>query len=211
MEGKKDVIKHSSVQVGSASLNKETCEETIKSKHEAVSNIDTPKFYVKERQGFDYVEESYMRHLLNKHFPIWSWDIIKYEFLGADWVVVHGKLTILDDGVARYYSAVSSHRIAKNRETGDFVDIGNNLKAANTDAFKVAINRLCNISDDIYRKRIEDISLSSKQKKYMMDLARNVGMEDRIEKAIETGNIHKHNASRTITQLEQHANKTKTQ
>ena len=179
-------------------------EKSIRDKHNAISLTDTPKYYVKERQGFDYVEEGYMRHLLNKHFPVWNWEIIKYELLGSEWIVVHGRLAIYDDGILRRYDSVSSHRIQKKRDSDEFVDIGNDIKAANTDAFKVAVNRLCNISDDVYRKRIESLDLSAKQKKYMMDLARKADMEERIEKAIDSGNIHKHNASRTITQLEEH-------
>ena len=179
-------------------------EKSIRDKHEAISLTDTPKYYVKERQGFDYVEEGYMRHLLNKHFPVWNWEIIKYELLGSEWIVVHGRLTIFDSGISRKYDSVSSHRIQKKRDSDEFVDIGNDIKAANTDAFKVAVNRLCNISDDVYRKRIESLELSAKQKKFMIDLARKAGMEERIESAINAGNIHKHNASRTITQLEEH-------
>ena len=36
-----------------------------------------------------------------------------------------------------------------------------------------------------------------------MSLAKQSGMEERIEKAIASGKVHRHNASRTITQLKE--------
>ena len=178
-------------------------EEAIKEKHKEISFTDTPKYYVKEKQGFDYVDEGYMRHMLNQFYPAWNWEIIKYELLGSEWIVVQGRLTIHDNGVNRKYDSASSHRIQKRRDSDEFVDIGNDIKAANTDAFKVAVNRLCNISDDVYRKRIESLELTDKQAKYIMSLAKQSGMEERIEKAIAAGKVHRHNASRTITQLKE--------
>ena len=136
-------------------------EAEVMSKHSEVSNIDTPKYYVKQQQGFDYVDEGYMRHLLNTHYPIWKWEIIKHEFVGTEAIAVHGRLTIVDNGIERHFDSIDAHRIASNAK--GYVDIGNDLKSANTDCFKVAVNRLCNIADDVYRKRIEDISLSNKE------------------------------------------------
>ena len=138
-------------------------ETAIYEKHKSISFTDTPSYYVKEKQGFDYVEEGYMRHVLNKFFPVWNWEIIKYELLGSEWIVVQGRLTIYDNGICRKYDSVSSHRIQKKRDSDEFVDIGNDIKAANSDAFKVAVNRLCNVSDDVYRKRIEEAELTDKQ------------------------------------------------
>ena len=138
-------------------------ETSVITKHSEVSNLDTPNYYVKQQQGFDYVDEGYMRHLLNLHYPIWKWEIIKYEFIGDKAISVHGRLTIIDNGVERHFDSIDAHRVASNEK--GYVDIGNDLKSANTDCFKVAVNRLCNIADDVYRKRIEDITLSDKQVK----------------------------------------------
>ena len=138
-------------------------EGQLTDKHNKISNIDTPKYFVKDKGGMDYVEEHYMRELLNKNYPVWDWDVLKYEFLGDAWIVVHGRLSILDEGVKRHFDALASHRIMKKKTDGAYVDIGNDIKSANTDCFKVAVNRLCNISDDVYRKRVEDISLSEEQ------------------------------------------------
>ena len=178
-------------------------EEAIKEKHKEISFTDTPKYYVKEKQGFDYVDEGYMRHMLNQFYPAWNWEIIKYELLGSEWIAVQGRLTIHDNGICRKYDSISSHRIQKKRESSEFVDIGNDMKAANSDAFKVAVNRLCNVSDDVYRKRIETPELSEKQLSYIKNLAKDAGMSERIEEAIGKGTIHKFNATRTINQLKE--------
>ena len=176
-------------------------EQAIRDKHKSISFADTPKYYVKEKQGFDYVDEGYMRHVLNQNFPVWNWEIMKYELLGSEWVVVQGRLTIYDSGIPRKYDSLSSHRIQKKRDTGEFVDISNDMKAANSDAFKVAVNRLCNVSDGVYRKRIESADLSEKQDKLIRDLAKKADMLDRVSSAIESGSINKFSATRTIEQL----------
>ena len=178
-------------------------EDAIRNKHTEISFTDTPKYYIKERQGFEYVDEAYMRHVLNRFYPVWNWEIINYELLGSEWIAVQGRLTIYDNGICRNYDSISSHRIQKKRESGEFVDIGNDMKAANSDAFKVAVNRLCNVSDDVYRKRIETPELSEKQLSYIKNLAKDAGMSERIEEAISKGTIHKFNASRTINQLKE--------
>ena len=137
-------------------------EDILQSKHDFVSNIPTPKVFVKDKGGFDYVDEAYMRNQLNSHYPIWKWEIIKYEFIGDKVISLHGRLTIIDHGIDRHFDSVAAHRIASNAK--GYVDLGNDLKAANSDCFKVAVNRLCNIADDVYRKTIPDLNLTTDQK-----------------------------------------------
>ena len=197
------------VKNGAVPMVSSSIEDAIRDKRKEVSFTDTPKYYVKEKQGFDYVDEGYMRHMLNQFYPAWNWEIIKYELLGSEWIAVQGRLTIHDNGICRKYDSISSHRIQKKRESGEFVDIGNDMKAANSDAFKVAVNRLCNVSDDIYRKRIETPELSEKQLGDITSLAKDADMTDRIGEAIEKGSIHKFNASRTINQLKEIVSKQK--
>ena len=160
----------------------ESLQESITETHDRISNTDTPKCFVSDKAGMDYVEEGYMRHLLNKSFPIWTWEVLKHEFLGDAWIVVHGKLTIIDSGMKRSYDALASHRIQKKRGTEVYVDIGNDIKAANSDCFKVAVNRLCNIADDVYRKRIDDVSLSDKQEKELTTLLAKLDDKKVVEK-----------------------------
>ena len=74
-------------------------EAEVISKHDKVSMLDTPSYYIQQQQGYDYVDEAYMRHLLNQHYPIWKWEILKYEFIGDKAIAVHGRLTIVDSGI----------------------------------------------------------------------------------------------------------------
>jgi hypothetical protein len=176
----------------------------IKQQHQEVSNIDTPKYFVKDKGGMDYVEEHYMRQLLNDNFPIWNWEVLNYEFLGDAWIVVHGRLSIVDNGVKRHFDSLASHRIQKKKTDGAYVDIGNDIKSANTDAFKVAVNRLCNISDDVYRKRVEDISLSEEQLSkldvYLEQL--DEATANKIRQGIEGQTINSANFDATIRKIE---------
>ena len=180
--------------------------------HSAMSNISTPKMYVKSKQGFDYVDEAYMRHILNLHYPGWSWEIVKYEFIGDKIICVHGRLKIIDNGLPREFDSVAAHRIAKSKSTNDYVDISNDLKSANTDCFKVALNRLCNIADDVYRKQIQDVSLSEGQLLLINEYIKKIKEfdEDTANKVVESINKMKINTSNfeiSIKKLETIINK----
>lgn len=132
----------------------------------------TGKKIIREKgnTGYDYIEESYMRLCLDRHFPGWSWEAAApLHFLGAEWVVAQGHLCIIDhhllafginppirkfygvDSVRIQYKQGSIHTDPKN-----IVDVGDNCKQANTSAMKYAINRLTHIGDDVYGKRIEE-------------------------------------------------------
>ena len=180
-------------------------ETEVISKHEKVSMLDTPAYYVKQQQGFDYVDEGYMRHLLNQHYPVWKWEIIKYDFIGDKAISVHGRLTIIDSGIERHFDSIDAHRIASNQK--GYVDIGNDLKSANSDCFKVAVNRLCNIADDVYRKRIENISLDAKQIKSIESKLKRIdptssSLKEKIHSGIENMTINATNYDATIRKLE---------
>ena len=178
-------------------------EQNLQDKHDFVSNISTPKAFVKDKGGFDYVDEAYMRHLLNNHYPIWKWDVVKYEFIGDKVIVIHGRLTIIDNGIERHFDSVAAHRIASNQK--GYVDLGNDLKGANTDAFKVAVNRLCNIADDVYRKQIPDLILSEEQKGAINELL--VRLDDvtidKVKEGMKDLSVNSTNYNATIRKLEQ--------
>jgi hypothetical protein len=57
---------------------------------------------------------------------------------------------------------VAAHRIQKKRGTDEFVDIGNDVKASNTDCLKKALNMYLNIADDVYRNQVVDLDESEK-------------------------------------------------
>ena len=176
-------------------------EDILQSKHNNISSITTPKAFVKDKGGFDYVDEAYMRHQLNTHYPIWKWEVIKYEFVGDKAIIVHGRLTIVDHGVERYFDSVAAHRIASNQK--GYVDIGNDLKAANSDCFKVAVNRLCNIADDVYRKQIPDLELDPAQTEHIEELSKDVGNFDVIEPKLQDLSINSMNYEATVRKLQQ--------
>ena len=144
-----------------------------------------------------------MRHLLNNHYPIWKWDIIKYEFVGDKVIVIHGRLTIIDNGVDRHFDSVAAHRIASNQK--GYVDLGNDLKGANSDAFKVAVNRLCNIADDVYRKQIPDLTLSDEQEETILGLidGMNSSTIGNVKAGMKGLEINSLNYDATIRKLEQ--------
>ena len=178
-------------------------EDILQSKHDFISNISTPKVFVKDKGGFDYVDEAYMRNQLNAHYPIWKWDIIKYEFIGDKVISLHGRLTIVDHGIERHFDSVAAHRIASNQK--GYVDLGNDLKAANSDCFKVAVNRLCNIADDVYRKIIPDLTLSEEQKEKIaiaLDGIDHVTI-GKVREGMENLSINSTNYEATVRKLEQ--------
>jgi hypothetical protein len=162
----------------------------ITKKYQDISRKKTPKKFIKKRpDGFDYVEESIMRDLLDKYFPLWSWEGHDVKFLGYAWIVVTGHLIIVDEGLlafginppVRKFFGTGAARIQYKKEVidkvlteiegrkvwkevrrkgevgnpNDVIDIDKNLKSANTQALKFAINRLCRIADDVYKKRSE--------------------------------------------------------
>ena len=180
-------------------------EAMLREKHVLVSDTVTPSYYVKDKNGLDYVDEAYMRHQLNKHYPMWTWEIKEWKFLGDKSIVVHGRLTINDNGISRHFDAVAAHRVAISRKNGDYVDLGNDLKAANSDCFKVAVNRLCNVADDVYRKKVEDISLSEEQKSEIIALIENVDdrTKSRITYSVSNGDINTKNFDKAIEKIKE--------
>lgn len=182
-------------------IDKETG-TNITEHHKAVSNIDTPSYFVKSKGGIDYVEYSYMRELADKYYPGWDWVIIKGE-PHNDAYVVHGRLRWFDNGVWREGDAIAAHRIQVRKEGGGFVDIGNDIKAANTDAIKKAFNMYLNIADDVYRNRIVDLSLTDEDKETIRNSMEGLDSEwvSKIEGSMERGEIEKPDMDRIIERI----------
>ena len=97
---------------------------------------------------------------------------------------------------------VAAHRIQKKRGTNEFVDIGNDIKAANTDCIKKAFNMYMNICDDVYRNQVEDPMLTDKQKKDIADAALKVDMHDKVMKQVEDGDLNAMNFKASMAKLE---------
>lgn len=172
--------------------------------HKKVSDINTPKPFIKQKMGMDYVEYSYMREIADKHYPGWSWTVIKTEFAGTEAYVVHGRLKWFDNGVWREGDSTAAHRVQKKRGSDDYVDLGNDIKAANTDCIKKAFNMYMNICDDVYRNQVEDTELSSEQVDSILEVAYNISedKQSEIQKMVEDGIIHGLNYKASMAKLE---------
>ena len=186
--------------VDTKNINIDDIENNIKWNHEAISHTKTPKSVIKKRpDGFDYVEEGWMRQKLNELFPMWSWTKGNFEFLGSEWVIASGELQIIDKGgILRKFVSHGGARVQFKRgaphTTENVIDIDKNIASANTNAFKRAVNRLCNIADDIYRKEFIT-PLSQKQSDELITLAHKCGesWEEQIREDINAERIHKAN------------------
>jgi len=175
----------------------------ITNKHKKVSNIATPTPFIKKKMGMEYVEFSYMREIADKEYPGWSWTIINTENLGSEAFVIHGRLKWFDSGVWREGDMTAAHRIQKKRGTSEFVDIGNDIKASNTDCIKKAFNMYLNIADDIYRNQVDDYELSDDEKEEMILAAGSIS-DDKLKQITELINdmvIHKGNYKSSMAKL----------
>lgn len=170
--------------------------------HKKIGKIETPKGLVKKKQGFDYVELSYMKNMANEQFPGWSWTIVKGEALGSNAYVVHGRLKWLDNGLWREGDMVAAHRIQTKRGTDEFVDIGNDIKSANTDCMKKALNVYMDIAADVYRS--ENPTLDDNQYEKLVLTASKIDKDTEytIVKKIESQEINTSNYKAALAKLE---------
>jgi hypothetical protein len=170
--------------------------------HKKVSDIKTPKPFIKQKMGMDYVEYSYMREIADKEYPGWSWTVIKTEFAGTEAYVIHGRLKWFDNGVWREGDATAAHRVQKKRGTNDYVDLGNDIKAANTDCIKKAFNMYMNICDDVYRNQVEDPELTDEQKNNIFETAKISGRDTEVMEKVKSGVINAFNYKASMAKLE---------
>jgi hypothetical protein len=182
----------------------DTIRKAITKKHDRVSKIKTPKPFIKKKMGLDYVEIGYMRKIADEHFPGWSWTVQKTENLGSEAYVVHGRLKWYDEGIWREGDMVAAHRIQKKRGTNEFVDIGNDIKASNTDCMKKAFQMYMNIADDVYRNQVEDLTLTDVQKNDILVIASELGegKMDQIHTLIKDQAINNANYNSSKLKLE---------
>jgi len=176
--------------------------KNITNQHKNVGKIETPKGLVKKKMGFDYVELSYMKKIANEQFPGWSWTIIKSEALGTAAYVVHGRLRWLDNGLWRDGDMVAAHRIQTKRGSEEFVEIGNDIKSANTDCMKKAFNVYMDIAADVYRS--DDPTLDDEQAANLTSVALSVDDEqfEKVKSLIENGTINSGNYKASLAKLE---------
>tara|TARA_R100000479_G_scaffold72805_2_gene35215 strand:+ start:303 stop:917 length:615 start_codon:yes stop_codon:yes gene_type:complete len=177
----------------------------MRSLHEKVSMINTPKSQVKKKFGLDYVEIGYMKKMADKYYPGWSWTIINTEPMGSEAFMVHGRLKWFEGGIWRNGDMTAAHRIQKKRDSQEFVDVGNDIKSANTDCMKKAFNMYLNIADDVYRNRVEETSLSEDDILYITENMEGLSDErkEEISLYIENGDIEKGDIEKVIRRIEQ--------
>jgi len=190
--------------------NLDIVEQKIKETHTDVSATKTPSWAVKRRpDGFDYVEEGYMRNKLNEIYPIWSWEAVGsgVQFIGAEWAVVTAELVVVDNGIPRKFFSPGAARIQFKKGSphtpDNVVDIDKNLASANTNAFKRACNRLVNIADDVYKKHIEDLTLTPKQIEEVEELIKDLDIkyQESVRMAIEDGILNTKNLDNAINKI----------
>jgi len=171
--------------------------------HDKVSMKDTPRAFVKKKMNQDYVEVSYMKKLADKYFAGWSWTIISTEVLGSEAFVVHGRLKWYEGGIWREGDMTAAHRIQKKKGSNEFVDIGNDVKSANTDCIKKAFNMYMNIADDVYRNRVEDPALTKEDIDYLYKEMEGLTEEwkTKISNSIENGDIERTDMLKVINKI----------
>ena len=170
--------------------------------HHKVSMEDTPKTFIKRKVRQDYVEIAYMKKLADKYFAGWSWTIINTEVLGSEAYVVHGRLKWYEGGIWREGDMTAAHRIQKlKNDSSKFSDIGNDIKAANTDCMKKAFNMYMNIADDVYKNRVdvltqEDIDYIYKEMEGLKE-----EWKTQISNSIKNGDIERADILRVINKI----------
>lgn len=116
----------------------------------------TPSAYVRQRPAkgggtWDYVSGGYVRKVLNLMFG-WDWDfkVLSEQIIGQQ-VVVKGELTCRANGRAIVKHQFGCKDIICRKGTTDALNIGNDFKAAATDALKKCAAEI-GIAADIYNK-----------------------------------------------------------
>ena len=94
---------------------------------------------------------------------------------------------------------VAAHRIQKLRGKESFVDVGNDIKAANTDTMKKAFNVYMDIAADVYRT--EDPVLEQEEIDAMIELAKDTPWEEKINGQLLNGTINSANYEASLTKL----------
>jgi hypothetical protein len=178
-------------------------EGDIQKKHKKVSDTPTPKAFIKKQQDFDYVEFGYMRDIIQKNFPTYSFTIQAFEILGDAACLVHGRFRWFDEGLWREHDCMAAHRIQKKRTDGAYVNIGNDIKAAVTDCWKKGANMAFNVADDVYKNIIEDMELTDKNVDDLLEAARAISEDkaDEVASKITAGLVHKGNLDGSLDKL----------
>lgn len=173
-------------------------------RHKQVSNLITPREYVDtDENGIEYPKTNYMRSVAQKYYNMIEWQIIKTDIVYEDskpaWIIVHGRLKWEEDGIVHTGDMVAAHRVQYSKKSGRILDLSNDIKAANTDTYKKALNFFLNICDDIYRW--EDPELTEEQKETLLKLVPQ-NKYDAVLNAIDNTLINKSNYKLFLKQFQ---------
>lgn len=130
----------------------------------------TPKAYVYERPAkgggtWKYVTGTYVRKVLNMMFGFdWDFEVVEYKYdLDIKQVFVLGKLTCRSNGKTIIKQQFGTKDIMCKRADGKPLDLGNDLKAATTNALKKCASEL-GIASDIYApKEFKEVTVIKEQ------------------------------------------------
>jgi hypothetical protein len=178
MAENKEVILTESNKVGSflsnelaanigATSRKEQIRKIVAEEIKAPFNVPTPKEKVKKRpDGFDYVEGTWMDNVAKEYMPLYE-----YNLLHISWELgwINMVISLKDKITGNIELGAGSARIQTRSgvETPGFrdvIDMGNNIKAALTQAIKNAQSRF-GIAADVYGKR-ESTPTDDERKKF---------------------------------------------
>ena len=165
----------------------------------------TPSNHIKTRPAlgggtWQYVSGTYVQKVLNLMFG-WAWDFeIVSEIIQDGEAIVKGRLTVNTGGQKIIKTQYGNKKIMKKRNNGEALSLGNDLKAAATDALKKCAAQL-GIAQDVYapdefteveviseEQHLHDAEVLIKAVKQDIELLSNVSQEI-IEKAIESKNL----------------------
>jgi hypothetical protein len=73
------------------------------------------------------------------------------------------------------------------------------MKTANTEAFKLAVNRLCNVSDDVYRKSVLTDKQCTELETLVAQLDR--GTANDVLKAVQSHEVNVHNYDESMDKI----------
>ena len=122
---------------------------------------------IDKKGGYDFIKEYWFRAELNRLFPGWSWINFSYQVIGTEYILGQGTLRIIDENLLlfgiippyRECNGSAGHRITYEKDQphhiDNIIDMDNDLKIVNSKCFKIAIQKLTGLGDDIYRKRLD--------------------------------------------------------
>jgi len=186
--------------------------EEIANRLKYVGEQETPEAKKKKVEGYDYVEFGFMKSKANQFFPGWSFEILNDEIIwqmtkvGNDMIdiarfyKVTGRLIFFVNGFRRSVDGVAAHRIQLKSNKSDYVNMGNDMKAAVSDCQKKLFNVAMNICEDVY-SGLEEVPQEMVDE--ILGLFRQAGKPEAKFKAMaEAGNLTLNNANQVKAKLE---------